>query len=409
MNGVAGIRRILLINTCSHGNTGDTARQLSAIQSLLSHIPDAELIVVTQDCADLLNDNGRVKTIRDALPSASSPFRLDVLRVPALVRAYFGADLVVSVGGVIGHISSLLPLSLGIMLGKRTVIYSASTSGPFRNRLYAFLAKQILGRTALITLREEISRKHLEKLKLTKPQIHITADITFLLDVADKHKVDEILAENGITEKDEPLVGVNISRCPNSDRETHERYLKAMAKLVNYLIVEIGATVVLLPSCFMKGYDDRLGIARVRRLTGDKAKMKIIAGKLEPEELKGVLGRMELFVGTRCHSNIFALSMCVPTLTVSYHHKMDGIMEAMGMSEWVCSQERLNSSVLIAKVSKMWALKDDIKDKLNNRMPIIEEKALLNSKLIGQLLYPLDDEKEQRGAYSENSFYTDAN
>jgi colanic acid/amylovoran biosynthesis protein len=409
MSGTGGIRRILLVNACCHENTGDAARQLSVIKSLLYHIPGAELTVVTQDHINLLKGNGRVKIIRNALPSASSPLRLDVLRVPALVRAYFGADLVVSVGGVIGHISSLLPLSLGIMLGKRTVIYSASTSGPFRNRLYAFLAKQILGRTTLITLREEISRKHLEKLKLTKPQIHTTADIAFLLDVADKQKVDRILSENGIPEKDGPMVGVNISRCPNSNRETHERYLEVMAKLVDYLIVEIGATVVLLPFCYMKGYDDRLEIARVRRLTGDKAKMKIIAGKLEPEELKGVIGRMGLFVGTRGHSNILALSMCVPTLAISYHHKMDGIMKAMGMSEWVCSQERLNSYVLIGKASKMWALKDDIKDKLNKKMPIIEEKALLNSKLIGQLLHSFADEKKQRGAYSENGLYTDAN
>ena len=409
MSGTGVIRRILLVNTCSHGNTGDAARQLSAIQSLLSLIPDAELTIVTQDHTNLPQGNGRVKIIRDALPSASSPFRLDVLRVPALVRAYFGADMVVSIGGVIGHVSSLFPLSLGIMLSKRTVVYSASTSGPFRSRLQTFLAKRILGRTTFITLREEISRRHLEKIKLTQPQIHITADISFLLGVADRQKVDEILAENGITEKDGPLVGVNISRCPNSNRETHERYLKAMAKLVNYLIVGIGATVVLLPFCFMKGYDDRLEIAQIRRLIGDKAKMKIIAGKLEPEDLQGVLGRMGLFVGTRGHSNILALSMRVPTLAVSYHHKMNGIMEALEMSEWVCSQERMSSSVLIAKVSKMWALREDIRDKLNRKMPAIEEKALLNSKLIRQLIYPLADKEKQMGVCSENSFYKHAN
>jgi len=79
------------------------------------------------------------------------------------------------------------------------------------------------------------------------------------------------------------------------------------------------------------------------------------------------------------------------------------------MPEWVCSQKRLNSSVLIGKASKIWPLKDDIKDKLNKKMPIIEEKALLNSKLIGQLLHSFADEKKQRGAYSENGLYTDAN
>ena len=78
--------------------------------------------------------------------------------------------------------------------------------------------------------------------------------------------------------------------------------------------------------------------------------------------------------------------MGVPTLAISYHHKMDGIMEDLGMSEWVCGCAGLDPSQLIAKVKSLWTLKEHIRAQLRERVSLMAEKAALNAKLIEALL-----------------------
>ena len=389
MSDVDGRARILLVNMYQHDDTGDAARQLCIVESLLSRMPDAKLTAVVPDRATQVSvqgtSQGRVRVIREALPSASLPICFNPLRIPALIRAYLTADVVISTGGHFGQVSSLFPLLLGIMLGKRIAICSASTGLPFRKRWHAFLAKQILERSTLILLREEISRRHLEILRLTKPQIHLTADPAFLLRSPDKLRIDEILLEEGVGDA-KPLIGINVSRPPNSNRDTYKQYIGAMTKLTTYLTEELGAMVVLVPFCLVRGHDDRLESARVKRLIGDTQRIKAVTRELSPAELQGILGRMELFVGTRAHANIFALSMGVPTLALSYHHKMDGIMEDLGMSEWVCGCAAADASELIAKVKSLWTLKEHIRAQLRERVSLMAEKAALNAKLIEALL-----------------------
>jgi len=309
-----------------------------------------------------------------------------VLRIPALVIAYLSTDLVVSIGGIIGHITSLFPLLLGAIFGKQIAIYSVSTTGSFRNRFYRFLTRQILNRVTVITCREEISRRILKRLRLNKPQVHVTADEVFLLKDVSKQEIDDILLQENIAGKNRPLVGVNISRRPNSDSATHEKYLCTMADLANYLIDTLEVTVLLLPFCFARGYDDRLENVRVGELIRDKEEMKLITHSFGPGELKGIAGRMEIFIGTRTHANIIALSAATPTLAISYHHKMSGTMEALQMSEWVCNYAELSSSQLITKTQEMWSQREDVRNEPKKRVRIMEDKASANSQLIGELL-----------------------
>ena len=393
MSAAEGRTKILLVNTYTHENAGEAARQLCIVESLLLRMPQAELTFVAADRETRVDVQGRwqgrVKVIREGIPSASSALRLNPLQVPPLVSAYLTADAVVSVGGHFGQLGSLVPLLLGSMLRKRTVVCGASTSGPYWARWHSFLASQILNRTALILLREQISRKHLEKLRLTKPQIYLTADEAFLLEGASEGKIASIFLEERIPTV-KPLIGINISRCPGSDRQAHEEYVQAMTSLTNYLVTEVGATVVLVPFCFVPERDDRLESARVEGAVRDRERVRAITRKFGPAELKGIIGRTDLFVGTRVHANILALSMGVPTLALSHHHKTDGIMDALGMSEWVCNYPGLDSSELITKVRSLWTLREGVRDELWNRMRLMEERASLNAKLIEELLVTRD-------------------
>ena len=53
------------------------------------------------------------------------------------------------------------------------------------------------------------------------------------------------------------------------------------------------------------------------------------------QELKGVIGKCEFFVGSRMHACIAALSQGIPTATIGWSHKYDGIMSRLGQDKLV--------------------------------------------------------------------------
>jgi colanic acid/amylovoran biosynthesis protein len=55
------------------------------------------------------------------------------------------------------------------------------------------------------------------------------------------------------------------------------------------------------------------------------------------------------------HSNIFALTLGLPTVAISYDPKTDGIMAALGLSEYVIAASALDRNALSQAVVKVLA------------------------------------------------------
>jgi colanic acid/amylovoran biosynthesis protein len=95
---------------------------------------------------------------------------------------------------------------------------------------------------------------------------------------------------------------------------------------------------------------------------------------------------MDLFLGTRMHSNILALSMGVPTVAISYQKKTDGIMEMLELSDYVLDMANLATCDILAAVERAWANRFDLRRQLSERIPNMEQLALRNAELIAKVL-----------------------
>ena len=166
---------ILLVNAYTHTNEGEAIRQLGISEFILSHLTDVELTLITGDEATKTDFQNRfqkkVNIIDEAFPSASGGLRLKPLKAPAELRGFITSNAVISIGGYFGQLGSLFPLFLGAVMGKRLIICAASTYGPIKNRLHRFIAKRVLNRVNLITVREETSKAHLKELLAPKTVI----------------------------------------------------------------------------------------------------------------------------------------------------------------------------------------------------------------------------------------------
>ena len=73
-----------------------------------------------------------------------------------------------------------------------------------------------------------------------------------------------------------------------------------------------------------------------------------------PAVLRAAYHTMDLFVGSRLHSNIFALTGGVPVLAVAYQDKTFGVMRMLGLEEWTVAIEEVDGEALVRRYRRLW-------------------------------------------------------
>ena len=128
---------------------------------------------------------------------------------------------------------------------------------------------------------------------------------------------------------DPPLVGIALSRLLGHRFRPRDpdQFEALIATVADYLIEQKGVTVILVSHVLGPGEerDDRVMARSVYRKLENKTGARLLDGDYRPEELKGVIGRCQLFLGLRMHANIAALAMGVPTFAIAYSRKTHGI------------------------------------------------------------------------------------
>jgi len=311
---------------------------------------------------------------------------------------YYDSDIVINSGGDsmsgevgIGTLNTFINLIYAILLDK-PVVLCADSLGYYSNPLLDSIAKFIFNRTSLILLREELSKKWLDDNNIRNPKIYVTADPAFLLDVVSQSRVFEILSNEGINELQKPLIGINpsglISKyAKGNDQKCKGRITNILAKVIDNLIENLDASIIMIPHVYTTNFDDRVAINLIFCKVKNKSRVKIIKNEYTPQELKGIIGQCDLFIGARMHATIASTSMLVPTIGIAYSHKMHGIIgEMLGQEKYVLDIKELDYDGLISKINDAWENREEVKKELEVKIPEMKEKAMLNGKLIKELL-----------------------
>lgn len=421
--------RLLITNAYSARNCGDAAIVLGMLRDLRTRptFRDAEIVVSSSD-PEFDGECYQVPVISSLRSlcsrGARAPFlpelvftlivlpaclawvlawriaRVD-LRLPSalrrVLRAYRTADLIVAAGGgylyttscVKGNVvllATVVGFLLGHLLGKPVVLYSQSI-GPFACRAQAWLVRRALRCVQLIQVREQRSLALLEGWGL-RTTVALTTDAAFLIEAGAPPDVPPC-------GKHAVRVGVTARRWFR--RESDQlRYEQVLAAFVDWLIDDLEAQVVFVPQVThaLAGDDDRIVARRIVGRLRHPAGAHILDVELRPEEIKGLCARMTYFVGTRMHSNIFALSMGVPVLAIGYLPKTSGLMEQLGLGEWVVPIDPLPLSVLQAAYGRLVARGQDLREKLAATIPEAVCSALRNGQSIEERYLKWRSERE---------------
>ena len=415
--------KIIIVNHGTRMNKGTAALLNSRIKALKEFIPDAEFTVFTY-CLDYEPETKYMPDIdikfyesigwiglspRAMLKTAISIFKLFLRQIGldtkpkenSGIQDYFDADIIISTGGdkltedYGSPFSDFVNLLFGVLLGKPVVLYAESI-GPFNKKWNKMIGKFIFSKMSLITLREEISRKHLKELAVNKAPIYVTADSAFLLKPAPNKVIKEIMLKEGIDKNNRPLIGISVSKIIarygfldlKNNEEKYNGYIDLMSKVIDYLVENLNATVIFVPHVIGHwGNDDRTVADDVINSVKYKHKCISIKEEYTTEELKGIIGECDLFIGARMHATIASTSIFVPTIAIAYSHKTHGIIGKMlGQEKYVLDIKNLDYDTVISKIDDAWRNKEKIKSDLESKMDDIKERALLNAKLVRDLV-----------------------
>ena len=429
---------MLLINTNCSWNKGSAAQVVSTTDALRTYVPDARFSLISycpeRDFKECVKRNIKLvgywsrkpRNFRRALVAFSYHLACSLvrslawrllstlrIRMPFLLNdaycnEYLQADIVIDLGGdSFSDKGARSPINIAailiaLILRKPVVIYSQSI-GPF-TKLTMPLAKVCLNKAHFITVREGVTKRYLETIGVKNTVMYELADCAFALNPITPVEAKDIMVEEGIYREDLPLVGISVSGLVarlaersssklQALEDQRNSYLALMAQLVDFLTEIMQVQVVFVPHVIAPRWwlpDDRVVGQEIYALVMNKAKVCLIEHDYTPEELKGIIGQCDLFIGSRMHANIAALSMHIPTIALGWSHKYAGIMERLGLGQYVCDYSSVTAEELISKVSNAWTKRREIKEQLASKVEREKESALLGAKLVKELIDSLE-------------------
>ena len=360
--------RILLSGYYGFGNTGDEAILAGALAGFRELAPQAEVVVLSKDPEATSAQHG-VPAIHRSLSS--------------LRRALRRCNLFVSGGGGLlqdttswrSPLYYLQTLRMAQGRGIPTMLMAQSI-GPLRRRWIRKVTRHVLKRVSLITLRDPASERDLTALRVTKPRIEVTADLSLLLPAPPLP---------------EPPKNRRVIVCPRRWPGASDGDLRELIRKLATALSAVSAEVSLLPmqprdlevtrllaeamASPQSGKPETIRVGKWhpgRGLPGWSAvppPKKVRPVKLlEPvrsfDELFATIAGAQVVVGMRLHSLIFAARCGVMPVGISYDPKVCAFLETIGELS-VATPEQLLPDTLA------WRIQHAFSEQANKRASLL--------------------------------------
>jgi len=283
----------------------------------------------------------------------------------------------------------LLPLLLGAVLNKPIVLL-AQTLGPFGP--FRPIMGYLIGKATLVTVRDSISLKNLEREGIDVSRIFLTADPAFLIDVAPRSRIKEILEHEGIDKVGKKkIIGLCAARTTGRVLSSGEykKIVNVFANAIDSLIGKYDAAVVFIPHSsgkIRKENDDIIVGMDILREVKRKEGFLVIKKDYSPQELKGIIGTLDCLISFRMHPVIFASSLLVPSIIVAFNPKAYGLMRMLGLEKNVIHVDEIQEDLLVASIERCLQESQYMKKNLKSVIPHLQERALMNVKMLEQIL-----------------------
>ena len=337
---------IIISGYYGFNNIGDDSLLSSIIDGIRSRIPEARITVLAKKPKRLAALTG-VRCINR-------------FNIPMVAREMNGASLLISGGGSLlqdGTSKKSLYYYIYIMRmakrkGLKLVLY-ANGLGPLSSESGRRASAQMIKAADYVSLRETASLRLAYELGVTE-NIHVTADPAFLLECAPDLWCRHIASREKLPER---YFIVSVKDGNNFDgADTDRDTVSVMAEDIRRTAEKHSMEPLFVPM-----YPDRDTV--ITETLAKAAGVGRVMKNLRASELCGLLSGAELAIGTRLHMLVFAASMGVPMLGISYDPKIDAFLDYIGEGE-ALDIRNLSRGQLVTAADAIMADKDAVRARL---------------------------------------------
>lgn len=431
--------RLLIINLHSTSNAGDHALLLMSLRAIYAFAPNAQVTLSVNDPAGFAANRLAEPCVPSFFGWAGENrrpgwlarlrllFRLYLCALWAalryrwsgaatyagiphpfrpLLRAYFEADAVLSCPGnfiytrsYLAGLPILVPLFAMFyawLLGKPFALLP-QTVGPLARRWEGWVVGWILRRARSIAVRDVTSVALLERLGFDRESYQLIPDLAFQFPGAGRAAGIALLQEFGVEPSAlRPRLGVTLINwgAQNPAFGGQARYEAGVTETIRRFLLETEGQALLFSQVCgpTDADDDRIPARRVAAAlaaAGVSEGVHLVDAAIPAPRLKAAYGLMDFFLGSRLHSNIFALAEGVPVLAIAYQDKTFGVMGMLGLGEWVIAIEECDLDSLGALHSRFWPRREEVRTQAQQAVRAVQQEIDQQlTKLLAGLLPP---------------------
>ena len=359
---------ILISGYYGFDNIGDESILRTLITSLREKIPDCRLTVLSHNPASTREKYG-VEAVERMSPGA-------------ILRAVRQCDMLISGGGsLLQDVTSsksihyyLFIIRLAKLLGKKVFIYSQGI-GPIDHAFNRRATARALKKADGIVVRDERSAKLLEQIGLPQERIVITADPVIRMKRPDRTVGREILARAGIKKDGRLTVGWAIR-----EKNRDSTFVREITECIRWLRENYDAESVLIPFHYE---EDREVCSVIAERTNGAA--KCLSEKYLSEDMLSIIGNMDVLVGVRLHSMIYAAIMGVPIIGVSYDPKCTAFLNSVGLDS-LSTRETFSAEAFKAEFARVLETGKEQTAAVAENMRRLQKKLDTNEEMIRDIM-----------------------
>lgn len=299
------------------------------------------------------------------------PFSARLARLDQELAVIHNADLVIDLSGDMlteSHgvklaLSHALPLCSSLLLGKKLYI-CAQSLGPFNK--VKWLYKRVLSQAEIVTVRESISSRILEEIGVSH---ELTADLAFLAGAIPMGECGDspALALSTAAKLDNLKQTIGLTLSPLAEHIYRQHTGRDLVHDTARALEQFDANILLIPHVMgpRRDQDDR---ETLRRFAGEVGMdCLLLSEDREPQEIRSIIAKCDLFIGARMHACIAAASQGVPTIALAYSHKARGVMEMLGIPEYALPLDASLKDQLEGTIRGALCNLDDLRYELRNK------------------------------------------
>lgn len=351
-------------------NMGDEAILESIISMLRNSLP-VRITVFSRNPDDTLRRHNVDKAVA-ARDLTRSEIRPDISELDLFILG--GGGILYDADAKTYLREALIAEEMGIPV----MVYAVS-AGPLNVRSAQDLVRHVLNRSKVITVRERGAKKILEEAGVGC-EIIVTADPALLLNPAPLPE-DTLVWEH--MDQGSALVGMSVREpgpaAPDMDME---HYHSLLANVADYIIDRYDARIIFVP--MERSEQDVQHSHAVISKTLKAQQCTVLQGEYTPGQLLTLTKHFDLAVGMRLHFLIFAALQGVPFIGLPYSTKVRYFLKEFGIE--TPPLNLVNAGRLIAHVDQIWDSKEIIREKINQTLPEMKKRALLNNEIAVRLM-----------------------